>query len=187
VTARTEMPLKSAIGTQRASDDAMLDQLQRETFAYFPCESSPENGLVRDKNAKDWPASIAATGLALASYPIGVERFFLTREDAIKRTLVTLRFFSRSRQGTEVDATGYRGFYYPYGFKGTFNPTYPGKGRRPRGWVTPWHFGLNQGPIVLMIENYRTGFLWRLMRRCSYMVNGLRRAGFRSGWLEEHS
>jgi len=447
VTARTEMPLKPAIGTQSASDDAMLDQLQRETFAYFLCESSPENGLVRDKTAKDWPASIAATGLALASYPIGVERSFLTREDAIKRTLVTLRFFSRSRQGTEVDATGCRGFYYhfldmqtgrrawkcelstidsafflagaltasmyfdsdtpdereirehahalylradwrwaqdgqgaismgwkpetgfikyrwqgynealllyvlglgsptfrlvgesyaawistyrwkkiydieflyagplfihqlshlwldlrgiqddfmrnkgmdyfensrratlvqqryairnshrfahygehcwgvtasdgpgpatvrvdgverkffgyvargapygpddgtiapsavvaslpfapeivvptihhfnklrlrernPYGFKGAFNPTYPDKGRRPYGWVTPWHIGLNQGPIILMIENYRTGFLWRLMRRCSYMVNGLRRAGFRSGWLEEHS
>jgi len=34
-----------------------------------------------------------------------------------------------------------------------------------------------------MIENYRTGFLWRLMRRCPYIVDGLRRAGFRGGWL----
>jgi hypothetical protein len=437
---RSEVP---PISSLNPSDEAMLDQLQQETFAYFLYESSSENGLVRDKTEKDWPASIAATGLALASYPIGVERSFLAREDAIKRTLATLRFFSKSQQGTEVDATGYRGFYYhfldmqtgrrawncelstidstfllagaltaamyfdrdtaeereireladalyrradwkwaqdqhrtismgwkpetgflqyrwqgysealllyvlglgspthpladesypawsstyrwkkiydieflyagplfihqlshlwldlrgiqddfmrtkdidyfensrratllqqgyairnphrfahygeqcwgitasdgpgpttirvdginrtffnyvargapfgpddgtvapwavvaslpfapeiviptirhfnelrlremnPYGFKATFNPTYPDKSGRPYGWVTPWHYGLNQGPIVMMIENYRTDFLWRLMRRCSYVVNGLRRAGFRNGWL----
>jgi len=73
----------------------------------------------------------------------------------------------------------------PYGFKATFNPTYPHKGKRPYGWVTPWHYGMNQGPIVIMIENYRTGFLWRLMQRCPYVVTGLRRAGFRNGWLKQ--
>jgi hypothetical protein len=36
-----------------------------------------------------------------------------------------------------------------------------------------------------MIENYRTGFIWQLMRRCPYIVDGLRRAGFRGGWLDE--
>ena len=51
------------------------------------------------------------------------------------------------------------------------------------GWVSPWHFGINEGPIVLMIENYRTDFLWRLMRSCPYLVAGLRRAGFTGGWL----
>ena len=50
-------------------------------------------------------------------------------------------------------------------------------------WVSPWHYGLNQGPIVLMIENYRSGFLWRLMRNCPYIVRGLRLAGFAGGWL----
>jgi hypothetical protein len=421
----------------------MLDQIQRESFPYFLHESNLENGLIRDKNRKDWPASITATGLALASYPIGVERSFLTRDDAIERTLATLRFFSESQQGTEAEATGYRGFYYhfldmktgrrawkselstidsaflfagmltaaeyfdrdtsderelrehadclyrradwqwvqdsglavrhgwkpetgflrhrwqgysealllyvlglgspthpltgesypawtstykwkkvydtevlyggplfvhqyshlwldlrgiqdrfmrekgidyfensrratliqqryairnprrfahygehcwgitasdgpgpatasvdgikrkffdyaargvpfgpddgtvapwavlaslpfapeivlptvrhlnelrlregnPYSFRATFNPTFPHKGKRPYGWVTPWHFALNQGPIVMMIENHRTGFLWRLTRRCSYVVNGLRRAGFSGAWL----
>ena len=34
-----------------------------------------------------------------------------------------------------------------------------------------------------MTENYRTGFLWELMRGCPYIVNGLRRAGFTGGWL----
>ena len=71
----------------------------------------------------------------------------------------------------------------PYGFKASFNPTYPDESGSEHGWVSPFHFGLNQGPIVLMIENYRTGLLWRLMRQCPYLVNGLRRAGFTKGWL----
>jgi len=71
----------------------------------------------------------------------------------------------------------------PYGFKASFNPTFPGQAGDPHGWVSPWHFGLNQGPIILMIENHRTGLLWRLTRHCPYIVSGLRRAGFAGGWL----
>ncbi len=69
------------------------------------------------------------------------------------------------------------------GFKATFNPTYPERHSNPHGWVSPYHFGINQGPIVPMIENYRTGLVWRLMRGCPYVVTGLRRAGFTGGWL----
>lgn len=424
--------------------DRMLEHLQWETFEYFLKETNPANGLVADKTRADWPASIAATGLALAAYPIGVERGFCAREEAVARTLTTLRFFWHSPQGEEPDATGYRGFYYhfldmqtgrrawncelstvdstfllagaltaaayfqqdsedeqeiraladklyaradwqwaqnggatlthgwrpesgfiqyrwegydealllyvlglgsptrplpeesyaawlssykwkkiydyevlyagplfihqlshiwidfrgirdafmrargldyfensrratyiqqqyairnphefahygehcwgitasdgpgpqtlkvdgiervffdylargapygpddgtvapwavvaslpfapeivlptihhfineidldkafSYGFKATFNPTYPEKSGSEYGWVSPYNFGLNQGPIVLMIENYRSGLLWRLMRQCPYIVRGLRRAGFTGGWL----
>jgi hypothetical protein len=45
------------------------------------------------------------------------------------------------------------------------------------------YYGLDQGPIVLMIENYRSALLWRLMKRCPAIVAGLRRAGFTGGWL----
>ena len=425
-------------------DDATLERLQRVSFSYFVHETNPANGLVIDKTAPDWPASIAAVGLALASYPVGVERGLMTRAAALERTLATLRFFWTSPQGPEPDATGYRGFYYHfldlergrrawrcelstvdsalllagaltagsyfdadsaderelrsladglyrradwqwaqdggatvvhgwkpesgflkyrwegydealllyvlglgsptsplpessytawtasyqwrtsygydylyagplfthqlshlwidfrgiqdaymrergidyfensrratyvqrqyaidnplkfagysdacwgitacdgpgpatikidgierqffdylgrgvpygpddgtvapwavvaslpfapeivlpaisyyvnevrlaepnrYGFKATFNPTYPNTSGAPYGWVSPWHFGLNQGPIVLMIENYRTGLVWQLVRRCPPIVSGLRRAGFVGGWL----
>ena len=71
-----------------------------------------------------------------------------------------------------------------YGYKATFNRTYPHKSHKEYGWVSPYHFGINQGPIVLMIENYRTGFLWDLMKRCPPVVQGLRKAGFRGGWLD---
>jgi hypothetical protein len=424
-------------------EHALLDTLQRETFEYFLREINPRNGLIADKTRKGWPASIAATGLALAAYPVGVERGFMSRADAVAITVTTLRFFRDSEQSTAVDATGYKGFYYhflemdtgrrawqcelstidstfllagalaaamyfdrddedehrirvladelyrsanwrwaqngkatvthgykprhgflgyrwegfdealllyvlglgspthplsdtsyaawlstyawrriyghefvyagplfvhqlshlwidfrgiqdaflrdkgldyfensrratyvqreyairnpleftfyakdcwgvtasdgpgpatftingvdrqffdylargvpygpddgtiapwavvaslpfapeivmpairyfhdielkqadSYGFKATFNPTFPVKEHNPYGWISPWNFGLNQGPIVLMIENYRTGLLWNLMRRCPYVVTGLRRAGFTGGWL----
>ena len=428
-----------------ASVEADLQKLQRETFEYFLREANPANGLVLDKTEADWPASIAATGLALACYPVAVQRGFMSRAAAVERTLVTLRFFWNSPQGTEPDATGYRGFYYhfldmqtgrrawqcelstvdsafllagaltaavffdagtadeseirslgdalyrradwqwaqndgatlthgwksesgflpyrwegydeamllyvlglgspthplpelsyaawastyrwehaygleylyagplfthqlshawidfrgiqdaymrekgcnyfensrratyvqrqyaianprnfkgyashcwgitasegpgpetlkidgidreffdylgrgvpygpddgtlapwavvaslpfapeialpaldycihtakltefnSYGFKASFNPSHPGRSGNPYGyWVSPWHFGLNQGPIILMIENHRSGLLWQLMRNCPYIVTGLRRAGFTGGWL----
>ena len=67
-----------------------------------------------DKTSEGWPASIAATGLALASYPVAVERGFMSRAAAVERTLTTLRFFWNSQQGPEPDATGYQGFYYHF-------------------------------------------------------------------------
>jgi hypothetical protein len=423
---------------------AELEKLQLASFSYFLHETNPANGLVIDKTEADWPASIAATGLALAAYPVGVERGFMPRAAAVERTLATLRFFRNSPQGPEADATGYQGFYYHfldmqtgrrawqcelstidsafllagalaagryfeadtadeqeirtladalyrradwpwaqnqgatlthgwkpesgflqyrwegydealllyilglgspthplpestyaawattyrwercygyeylyagplfthqlshiwvdfrgiqdafmrakgidyfensrratyvqrryaidnphkfahygrhcwgltasegpgpdtikvagierqffdyvgrgvpygpddgtiapwavaaslpfapeivlpaldycihdvkltesnrYGFKASFNPTYPAASGNAHGWVSPWHFGLNEGPTVLMIENYRTELLWRLMRNCPYIAGGLRRAGFGGGWL----
>lgn len=423
----------------------VLDALQRATFNYFVHEANPLNGLVIDKTKPGSPASIAAVGLALSSYPVAVERGFTSRADAVKRTLTTLRFFHQSVQSADVDATGYKGFYYhfldmttgkrvwkcelstvdsaflltgmltasayfsestsdereireladelyqradwnwaqngglaltlgwtpesgflpyrwkgydealflyvlglgspthplpkesylqwtstykwreiygreflysgplfthqishlwidfcgiqdnymrsksidyfennrratyvqqeyairnpahfdgygakcwgitasdgpgpaqsttkdrkrqffgykargvpdgpddgsiapwvvvaslpfapdivlptldyfeklklrekyPYGFKATFNTTLAERADVSHPWVSPYHYGLNQGPIVLMIENYRCGLLWRLMRQCPYVVAGLRKAGFRGGWLEK--
>jgi hypothetical protein len=66
-------------------------------------------------------------------------------------------------------------------YASSFNPTLATPDRR--AWVSPGHYGLDQGIVVLMIENYRTQLIWQLMRDCSYLTTGLRRAGFRGGWL----
>jgi hypothetical protein len=71
----------------------------------------------------------------------------------------------------------------PYGFDASYNPTFPGESKKEHGWVSPWIFGLNQGPIILMIENYQSQLIWKIMRKCPYIIRGLRRAGFRNGWL----
>jgi len=73
----------------------------------------------------------------------------------------------------------------PYKFDASFNPSYPANVENPNGWVSPWIFGLNQGPIVLMIENFQSELIWKNVRKCPYIVAGLRNAGFRNGWLQE--
>lgn len=429
-----------------AKYDSRLEQFQAQTFNYFYNETNTLNGLVIDRTAPDWPASIAATGLALTSYPIAVERGFITRENAANRVLTTLRFLANCRKGSEPEASGYHGFYYHfldmnsgrrarqselsimdtsillagaltaacyfdnnnsaeseirelayglylkadwqwafgdgptiahgwkpetgflshrwkgydeamlihilglgsptfplpqesysnwtstfewidsydyeylyagplfvheishiwidfrgiqdfymrnrgidyfenssrathvqqlyaidnpgnfncygkycwgisrsngpgpamidvkgeqrqffgftergvpygpddgtispwaaiasipfapeivlptidhflnetdlnafnlYGFKSSFNPTYPHKTYNPHGWKSPWYYGITQGPVISLIENYRTGFLWQLMKNNEYIVNGLKKAGFTGGWLKE--
>ena len=62
-----------------------------------------------------------------------------------------------------------------------FNPSLAQADGAP--WVSAGHYGLDQGIVLMMIENHRSGFLWQLMRGCTYLVDGLRRAGFRGGWL----
>lgn len=92
-----------------------LHALERKTFRYFWAETNPRNGLLPDNTLGNVPASIAGVGMALAAYPVGVERRFTSRRAAIKRVLTTLRFFHESEQGRDpAAATGYRGFYYHF-------------------------------------------------------------------------
>ena len=91
-----------------------LEELRHRSFNYFVQKTNPANGLVYDKSAPDWPASIAATGLALACYPVAVENGMMSRAAARKRALTTLRFFWNSEQGPQSDATGHKGFYYHF-------------------------------------------------------------------------
>jgi hypothetical protein len=102
---------------ERSTDDlraAMLDRLQRHSFGYFLHETNRRNGLVLDKTRADWPASIAAMGMALSAYPVGVARGFIGRGAAAERVLTTLRFLAESEQSEAADATGYKGFYYHF-------------------------------------------------------------------------
>ena len=81
--------------------------------------------------------------------------------------------------------------YNQYGFLDSFNPTLAGthapitKGRivPGTGWVDDDYLGIDQGPIVAMIENWRSGLVWQTMRRSPHIRRGLRRAGFTGGWL----
>jgi hypothetical protein len=77
-----------------------------------------------------------------------------------------------------------------YGFFDAFNPTFdftvpvvhgavvPGV-----GWFDDDYLGIDQGPILAMIENYRSGLVWRVVRRDPNLRRGLERAGFTGGWL----
>ena len=96
------------------SDEELLDRVQRAAFGYFLDEFNAENGLVADTSRAGAPASIAVVGFALSAYPVAVERGWMTRSDAVNRTLATLRFFCDSEQSDSPEATGFKGFYYHF-------------------------------------------------------------------------
>lgn len=62
-----------------------------------------------------------------------------------------------------------------YGFVDSFNLS--------RGWFADGHLAIDQGPIVVMIENHRSGLLWGLFMGCDEVGAGLRRLGFDSPHL----
>ena len=105
-------PLQS--GDAARADDALLDRLQRKAFDYFVRNTNPQNGLVADTTRAESPSSIAVVGFALSAYPVGVERGWIARDDAVARTLAALRFFNASDQSGTPQATGHRGFYYHF-------------------------------------------------------------------------
>jgi len=79
-----------------------------------------------------------------------------------------------------------------YGFLDAFNPTFQLVGRSTQGQVLPgkgWfdtdYLGIDEGPILGMLANYRGDLVWKFMRRSPYIIRGLRRAGFRGGWLDQ--
>ena len=71
----------------------------------------------------------------------------------------------------------------PYGFKASIHPTFSARGGPEVGWVSPFHFGINEGPTGLMIENCRSELIWKLMQSCIPIKRGLVAAGFVGGWL----
>lgn len=96
------------------TDDALLDRLERAAFDYFVQNMNPRNGLVADTSRDNSPVSIAVVGFALTSYPVAVERGWMEREDAVRRSLAALRFFRDSDQSGSPTATGFAGFYYHF-------------------------------------------------------------------------
>ena len=83
--------------------------------------------------------------------------------------------------------------YTQYGFKDAFNPSYTfvdagsrsGTVDAQTGWVAGDHLGIDQGPILAMMENHRSGLVWEVMRKNPHIRRGLERLGFSGGWLEE--
>lgn len=117
------------------------------------------------RGAPDGPDDgTVAPWVALASLPFAPEI-----------VIPTIKHMSALNVGTELH----------YGFKPSFNQTFETPDSPTGWWVTPYYFGIDQGPIILMIENYRSGLVWSITRRSKYFRKGLLRAGFRGGWLED--
>jgi hypothetical protein len=80
--------------------------------------------------------------------------------------------------------------FQQYGFIDAFNPTLSvsapiiaGRIVPGVGWFDTDYLGIDQGPIIAMLENYKSELIWKKMRTNPYIVRGLQRAGFTGGWL----
>lgn len=85
-----------------------------------------------------------------------------------------------------VPAMRHLNSHYPeitghYGYESSFNPSF--SRRTSAGWVSKWHYAIDQGPLIIMVDNYLSGLMWRMTRKCDYVIRGLKRAGFTGGWL----
>ena len=57
-----------------------------------------------------------------------------------------------------------------YGFIDAFNLT--------TSWYDPDFLAIDQGPEIVMIENYRSGLIWKLFMGCPEIKDGLKNLGF---------
>ncbi len=70
--------------------------------------------------------------------------------------------------------------YKEYGFTDAFNLTYS------TGWFDNDYIGIDQGPILIQLENHQTQLVWNIMKKNKYIITGLTKAGFKGGWLKEN-
>lgn len=70
--------------------------------------------------------------------------------------------------------------YTKYGFLDSFNLSYGDE-----DWFNSDYLGIDQGPILIQLENLESGLIWKTLRKNPYIKEGLNRAGFKGGWLDE--
>lgn len=115
VTQRFLDAVNSVPALRKVADEALLDDTEHAHFNYFVDQSDPKTGLTKDRSQPDSAASIAAVGFSLTSYPIGVERGWVTREQAADYTLKVLRTLWNTPQGDKAEGeSGYHGFFYHF-------------------------------------------------------------------------
>ncbi len=117
--------------------------------------TSSDDHLGYNMHAPDHDLGVITPSAALASFPYAPEH-----------CMRALRHF--------YHVLGDR-LWGEYGFVDAFSETHD--------WYASWHLAIDQGPIVVMIENWRTGLLWHLFMSCPEIQTGLRRLGFESPHL----
>jgi hypothetical protein len=94
--------------------------LSRHTFQFFWDLGNTSNGQIPDRWPNETFSSIAATGFGLAGYIVGVEKGYITRQQAVERVLTTLRFLNQLPKGPEKSGVaGYKGFFYHFLYQQT--------------------------------------------------------------------
>lgn len=119
-----------------------------------------------------------AWGLTSCDGPRGYEAFSPTHDKGVIAPTAALASMPYAPDATLAALRhfdGYRGgaLWGPYGFRDAFS--------EQEDWIAQSHLAINQGPIVAMIENWRSGLLWRLFMSAPEVAAGLGRLGFSRG------
>ena len=106
--------IQQATITKKISDAEMLKTLQCETVAYFLKNADTGTGLIADNSMEGSPCSISVVGMAFNVFIVAAEKKYISRGDAAARILKAMDFLYHAPQGSQKDATGYKGFYYHF-------------------------------------------------------------------------
>lgn len=118
---------------------------------------SDENwGLTASDNHEGYSAHSPTNDLGVITPTAALSSFPYTPAESMK----ALKFFYYT--------VGDR-LWGDYGFYDAYNPT--------EAWVASSYLAIDQGPIIVMIENYRTGLLWDLFMSAPEVQNGLTKLG----------
>ena len=117
----------------------------------------------------------AAWGLTSCDGPTGYEAFSPSHDRGViapTAALASMPYLPDASLAALRHFDDYEGgaLWGPHGFFDAFS--------QQAGWIAPSHLAINQGPIVAMIENHRSGLLWRLFMSASEVQTGLSRLGF---------
>lgn len=120
-------------------------------------------GLTASDSYVGYAAHSPTEDLGVISPTAALSAFPYTPEYSMQ----ALRYFYDS-VGTKI--------WSEYGFVDAFSES--------KAWYADSHLAIDQGPIIVMIENYRTGLLWKLFMTCPEIQAGLKKLGFESPWLK---
>jgi len=108
-------PVELPVEDKKPDLSPLFRDIERRTFQFFWDTTNEVNGLTPDRYPSRPFASVASVGFALTAYPIGIENGWVSRNQAVDRTLTTLKFLQGLKQGKQPTGTaGYKGFYYHF-------------------------------------------------------------------------
>lgn len=153
-----------------ANDERMLERVQRATFQFFLDRQDPDTGLILDRSELNSPATIAGVGFALPVYAVAVERFWITREDAVAYALKVLRVLASAPQGDAKEGmSGYRGWFYHF-----LDPKTGLRATAPKFWDSELS-SIDTGLLIAGVLFARTYFVKRnkgeneIRRLCDFL------------------
>lgn len=132
------------------------------------CIDNPKN--FKGYSAKSWGLTASDSHVGYAAHSPTEDLGVITPTAALSSMPYT----------PEFSMEALRHFYYDkgdklwseYGFIDAFSES--------KDWYADSHLAIDQGPIIVMIENYRTGLLWNLFMSSPDVQRGLNRLGFQS-------